>query len=413
MEHRASDLRRQLVVWCPDLLEQHEHGREARAFSRVLTAVEEFSPRVEALRSGVCAMSTRGPSRYFGGDEELARLVTNSLADVEGVEDESGRSTPGVLAGIGVADGLFAASLAARSSLCGPDRLPVLVTAGGTPAFLSPWPVALLERPELADLLCRLGVRTLGALAEIPARYVLARFGTDGAICQAVAAGIEGELPGMRPPTPPTGNSPRPSRVPARDREEGGPHQAGFFGGAAGAEDRAARALASVQRLLHPEAVVRGRLQGGRGPAERARLVPWGEQEAGTGVLAGPATFPRKRPATKSAAEIADSPWPGQVPAPSPVVVLAAPLRAELLDVAGRPVGVTGRGIASGTPSRLSVAGQPWTEVNGWAGPWPTDERWWSKRGRSRQARMQVVTSAGSAYLLTRKRGWWVEGIYD
>jgi len=26
---------------------------------------------------------------------------------------------------------------------------------------------------------------------------------------------------------------------------------------------------------------------------------------------------------------------------------------------------------------------------------------------------MQVVTSAGSAYLLACKRRWWVEGIYD
>jgi protein ImuB len=93
--------------------------------------------------------------------------------------------------------------------------------------------------------------------------------------------------------------------------------------------------------------------------------------------------------------------------------VLGKALRAELLDAAGRPVGVSNRGIASADPSRLSVAGDPWSEVTGWAGPWPCDERWWSKRGRSRKARMQVLTAGGAAYLLTCRDGWWVEGIYD
>jgi len=400
VERGAWSMQRQLVLWCPDLLEQQEHGREARAFNRVLAVVEGFSPRVEVLRPGVCALATRGPSRYFGGDEALAQLIAQALAGVGGVEDEGGSSASGVLGGIGVADGLFAARLAARSSLGGPGQVPVVVAPGGTPAFLSRWPVEVLDRPELADLLCRLGIRTLGDFAELPARHVLARFGADGAGCQRAAAGATGALPDMR--------LPRPAAIRISD-----PRQVGFFGGAAGAEARASKALVAVQRLLHPEAVVRGRLQGGRGPSERARLVPWGEQEAGSGEIVEPQAFARKRPDTKSPGGSPDSPWPGQVPSPSPVIVLGKPLPAELLDTAGRPVGVTGRGIASAPPSRLSVAGQPWTEVAGWAGPWPTDERWWSKRSRSRQARMQVVTSAGSAYLLACKRRWWVEGIYD
>lgn len=431
MEPGASSLHRQLVVWCPDLLERREHGREARAFARVLSAVEGFSPYVEALRPGVCALPTRGPSRYFGGDMALALLIAGALEHVDGVEDETSSRTPGngqgqdqdqglrhlrqVLVGVGVADGLFAASLAARSSLEDPERVPIVIAPGGTPAFLSSLPVEVLERPELADLLRRLGIRTLGALAELPAPHVLARFGTDGASCRAVAAGTRGELPGMR-----LSHCSSPTRAPAGAAGAGaavGPDQrsrlAGFFGGTAAVDARAAEALATVQRLLHPEAVVRGRLQGGRGPGERARFVPWGEKEAGFAELAESATFPRKRPDDKSAGGGTASPWPGQLPSPSPVIVLRKPLTAELLDAAGRPVGVTGRGIASSSPSRLSVAGQPWAEVAGWAGPWPTDERWWSKRSRSRQARMQVVTSAGSAYLLARRRGWWVEGIYD
>ena len=106
-------------------------------------------------------------------------------------------------------------------------------------------------------------------------------------------------------------------------------------------------------------------------------------------------------------------PWPGQVPPPAPAVVLSRPLPALLTDAAGRAVGVTGGGMATAAPARLSVAGGPWVEVTGWAGPWPSDERWWSVRGRRRQARMQVVT-AHTAHLLTRERGgWWLEATYD
>ena len=69
--------------------------------------------------------------------------------------------------------------------------------------------------------------------------------------------------------------------------------------------------------------------------------------------------------------------------------------------------------MATTVPARLSVAGGAWVEVTGWAGPWPADERWWSVRGRRRQARMQVVTAA-TAHLLTRERGgWWLEATYD
>ena len=274
-----------------------------------------------------------------------------------------------------------------------------------------------LGRPELADLLVRLGIRTLGQFAELPERDVLARFGVDGAGCHRVARGIEGgaaRLP-SRPPTGWAGQAGRagPKRKTVKKRP--GPNgQAGdgpagrqpeFWGGEAGAAARAGRALARVQELVGPEAVVSGRLQGGRGPGARARLVPWsgrradGSEESGGGRRRGAGTLP-------------DPPWPGQVPPPAPVIVLARPLAAQLVDAEGHNVGVSGGGMVSAVPARLSVDGGPWTAVTGWAGPWPADERWWS--APRRQARMQVVSEDGTAHLLTRERGgWWLEGTYD
>jgi len=380
-------MERLLALWCPGILEEQEHGREARVFGAVVAALEAFATRVDPVRPGVCAVPTRGPSRYFGGDEALARMAAEAVAGGMAAEAVPGgmavEAVAGPSAGVGVADGLFAAVLAARAAV---GAGPVIVPTGETPSFLVPWPVSTLDRPELADLLVRLGVRTLGAFAALPGPQVLARFGTEGALCQRVARGTEGELPGFRLFFPRVSPGPATAVV---------TRQAGFWGDSADADARAARAVAGVQGLLGPEAVVRGRLQGGRSPAQRARLVPW----TGPGRADGETT--------------SGDPWPGQVPPPAPAVVLSRPLAALVVDGARRPVGVTGGGMATAVPAAVSVAGGPWVEVTGWAGPWPSDERWWSVRGRRRQARMQVVT-ATTAHLLTRERGgWWLEATYD
>ena len=73
---------------------------------------------------------------------------------------------------------------------------------------------------------------------------------------------------------------------------------------------------------------------------------------------------------------------------------------------------MTGRGLLTARPARLSVDGGPWQELVRWAGPWPATERWWS--GRRRRARLQVVTGSGTAALLVAEREqWWLEAVYD
>jgi hypothetical protein len=285
---------------------------------------------------------------------------------------------------IGVADGLFAAVLAARSGL--------IVPTGGSVAFLAPWSVAVLARPDLAATLQRLGVTTLGQFAALPSAHVSDRFGADAAACHRVARGESGELAGLRDSA-----IIRRLRV-ARGEDptlgdEPPPYQPGFFGGASAADLRAARSFARVQERLGVEAVLVGRLQGGRDPGEQATLVPWGSPDSGIAALVG-------------------APWPGRLPPPSPTLVLDRRGRAELVDAAGRPVEVSGRGLLEGEPDRLSVDGGRWQEVIGWAGPWPVTERWWAVRRR--RARLQVVTTDGVARLLCSERGhWWIDALYD
>ena len=95
-------------------------------------------------------------------------------------------------------------------------------------------------------------------------------------------------------------------------------------------------------------------------------------------------------------------PWPGRLPPPSPAVVLARPLPATVTDATGDPVSVSARVLLSSPPARVSVAGGPWAEVAGWAGPWPADGQWWSPDNR-RRARVQLVTTSGAAQLLASR----------
>lgn len=168
--------------------------------------------------------------------------------------------------------------------------------------------------------------------------------------------------------------------------------------GGIGEEDRlrARRALVRVQGLLGPESVQVPMLSGGRGPAERITFTPLGDEQV-----------PRADPA---------QPWPGQLPEPSPTVLLDEPV--ELFDADGNPVRVTGRGLFSADPSRLVSPGANDSGLAWWAGPWPVDERWWdpelTKSGRTARAQVLLDGKPGRALLLCyRQRRWYVEGIYE
>ena len=110
---------------------------------------------------------------------------------------------------------------------------------------------------------------------------------------------------------------------------------------------------------------------------------------------------------------VATGPWPGRVPDPAPAQIAVAPVEVEVLDAAGAPVGVTGRGLLTADPTRLRVGARA-VDVVAWAGPWPVEERWWDAATDSRRARLQVVDTEGVARLLALEHGqWWVLATYD
>jgi protein ImuB len=149
--------------------------RDAREFEPILASLEERTPGVEVLRPGLCAVRARGAARYYGSEESAAGAVLDA-ADSLGVE-----------ARVGVADSVFAAGQAARSTT---ESAALLVLPPGTSRdFLAPFPVEALEQPRLSSLLKRLGIHTLGDFARLPLSDVRARFGEAGTLAHAMAGG--------------------------------------------------------------------------------------------------------------------------------------------------------------------------------------------------------------------------------
>ncbi len=163
-------------------------------FAKLANVLEQFSPLIEIVDNGVCATNVKGPSRYFGGEESLVSIVR------EAVEERIAKVFPAVndlrsgitdffaggsifSFGVSIADGLFTAQIASRDSL--------IVPPGGSGSFLAPLSIRELPDYEIAGMLYRLGVRSLGKFADLDFHLVLERFGSRGAILHRMAAGLD------------------------------------------------------------------------------------------------------------------------------------------------------------------------------------------------------------------------------
>ncbi|MEP7046874.1 MAG: DNA polymerase Y family protein [Ilumatobacteraceae bacterium] len=231
--------RRQAQACCPHVrLVAHDPDGDARRFENVVAAIAALIPRIEVTEPGMLSFLAKGPSRYFGGEpamaERMTALATAVIAEAETAgstgsagssfvtDDSRGletagrppgtRPTPTALAavggfGMGIADGRFAAGIAARRAAVG--GRPVIIASGvqATAAFLAPLPVQLLASvagldDEFVEMLKRLGVRTLGQLATFSLADVLARFGRLGEFAHRIAGGGDDRPPDtVEPPS--------------------------------------------------------------------------------------------------------------------------------------------------------------------------------------------------------------------
>lgn len=182
--------RRDAQSRCPELvLLDADPDRDARTFETVLGVVEALRPGVAPLRPGLLAV--RAPRRFGGGESHAAALYTEALVEA-GVWDV--RS--------GIADDLFSAEQAARQAEV---QACVRIEPGDSARFLAALPVEALlvesEAAALVSLLSRMGLRTVGDFAALPASDVGRRFGAYGAdLHRRVHGGAVGPLGARTPP---------------------------------------------------------------------------------------------------------------------------------------------------------------------------------------------------------------------
>ncbi len=171
-----------------------------------------------------------------------------------------------------------------------------------------------------------------------------------------------------------------------------GAHERGLWG--TGPDEGVHSGLSRVQAMVGHQGVVTATQSGGRSPAERQTLVPWGDRPL---VARDPG-----------------KPWPGSLPPPAPATVYELPRQIAVHDARGRVVGVDDRGELSAPPAVMVSQTGSRRELTAWAGPWPLDERWWDAETARTASRFQVVDGDGMAWLLVLDgEGWWAEGRYD
>ena len=165
---------------CPDgVFLPVRMGRYKEMSDRVFEIFRRFSPLVEALSIDEAFLDVSGTQRLFGGALEIARKIK------ETVESETGLTVSA-----GVAASKFVAKIA--SDMNKPDGLTV-VPRGKEKEFLGPLPVGKLwgvgKVTETA--LHRMGVKTIGDLASVPAENLKKRFGKHGLHLHRLANGID------------------------------------------------------------------------------------------------------------------------------------------------------------------------------------------------------------------------------
>ena len=167
------------LVW--PTLRTHPADDAAERFAAALDALDDLSPRIQAVAEGVALLEIAGLGALEGTESQVAARAVSLTRPL----------LPGPLrAGIG--DNRWQALLAAKLAEPRAERTAALriIPAGEGRRVLAGLPLDLLPTELVVrDRFALFGLRTMGQLADLPRTAVGAQFGAEGERLQALARG--------------------------------------------------------------------------------------------------------------------------------------------------------------------------------------------------------------------------------
>ena len=133
----------------------------------LISCLSVFSPLRETIEPGIVCIEASGLEGLYGPDSQLIDRLCSTI-----------REETGLLAQVGLASDKFTAATAAQIARLGCGLVAPVDTQA---AFLAPLPLQALPISEAAlKLLNRLGVATLGQVADMPAGALSRTLGSEG-----------------------------------------------------------------------------------------------------------------------------------------------------------------------------------------------------------------------------------------
>jgi len=172
----------QAEALCPDARFVPADEEAYNAVHDVLVdAARRFTPVVETNRLGLVLAEVSGLKHRFDNETDLAHQLVREASNSSGLDVR-----------LGLGDTRFVAEQAAHAAQTGEA---CVVPPDGGQAFLSPLDISALPLdPEMERRLRSLGVRTLGAFANLPRLAVIRQFGSYAGALYDMACG-EGDQP--------------------------------------------------------------------------------------------------------------------------------------------------------------------------------------------------------------------------
>jgi protein ImuB len=159
-------------------------NEEATAKAAMLECAGTFSPRVEDRSSDnalLCVVDITGTEKLFGPPATLAKVLLERI------------KTLGIMASIAVSSNFHTAICLASGSSSGPDV--VFIGYGDESTALASLPLTVLDlSEEHAETFSLWGIHTLGALANLPEKALIARIGQEGKRLHELARGERSHL---------------------------------------------------------------------------------------------------------------------------------------------------------------------------------------------------------------------------